>query len=200
MKKILLTCLMVCTLVMTMCMTTFAADSVYFPELPSDWEEHGTDYVLRIDPTYTWGSKYHMYVYTSDNPVVYKGGMPYFPNSYWIKFATYSDGVWTWDDTRGGGSGETFFGETYYFLGSVDISQIVGASKDIVDASNNVVFQPTPPPTMAQKVLMSLEEALMTLSSKVGGVMRILVLCGVGCLASLMALKLFGKVLPIFRV
>lgn len=42
-------------------------------------------------------------------------------------------------------------------------------------------------------------EALTTLSQEVGGVMNILVLCGVGCLACLTVLGLFGRRSLIFR-
>ena len=58
----------------------------------------------------------------------------------------------------------------------------------------NKVFPQTPP--LQELVAVEMEQ----FQKVVVGMMKILTLCGVGCLALLMGLKVFGKVLSIFRV
>lgn len=66
-------------------------------------------------------------------------------------------------------------------------------NQTLYDENGKLVFHPTH--LLKEKTT----EALTTLSQEVGGVMNILVLCGVGCLACLTVLSLFGRHSLIFR-
>lgn len=81
---------------------------------------------------------------------------------------------------------------------SQDISgdiEYIYSSQDIKDTYGEMVF---PPPRPVLETI--LERTEQTIPVRVGGVMKTLTLCGVGCLALLMALGLFGKVLHRFQV
>lgn len=67
------------------------------------------------------------------------------------------------------------------------------ASEDIYDEDNLLFFQGLPLEKVVEK---SLTEILV---KKTVGTLKVLTLCGVGCLALLIALKLFGKKSLIFR-
>lgn len=80
-------------------------------------------------------------------------------------------------------------------MGGFNKDNLVYSDVNVVDRSGNLVF---PPPRPVLEEL--LEKTAMTIPKKVGGVQKTLTLCGVGCLALLTALSLFGKVLSRFRV
>lgn len=72
--------------------------------------------------------------------------------------------------------------------------EIVSSSHNVYDTDGKVVF--LVPPPLKEKT----EEALTNFQVKTGGMMNTLVLCGVGCLALLTVLKLFGKRSLIFHI
>lgn len=73
-------------------------------------------------------------------------------------------------------------------------AQIMESNVNIYDWNGDLVFPQTP----ALEVPTVLE-ALMNLQTTVFGTMKILVLCGVGLIVSLLGLKLFGRVFAIFH-
>ena len=84
--------------------------------------------------------------------------------------------------------------QTYSWGTSIQCKTILYSTDDVCDKDGNVVFPLTPP---LKEVT---EMALANFQTKTGGVMKILVVCGVGLIALLVGLNLFGKVFAIFQV
>lgn len=179
MKKIILIAISVMTF-FALSLTTFAKEYEY-PDLPTPtWSlnDYIIDYSESLD-TYTL-------IYFNDEAwnVVYQGGRYlkfygqngdfdkhmqvfklYSSSNDWEAYTSYEGGTRSFD------SGTTFLASTI----------------DIYTDEDQLVF---PPPRTLQEVLVEEPQVLM---DKVVGVMKTLVVCGVGCLALLIGLNLLRR-------
>ena len=82
---------------------------------------------------------------------------------------------------------------------SIDFNYVYYSTDDIVDYdTGDVLFTPPPPPpppTPPTPLVVSLKAEILKGAQAVVGTMSTLTLCGVGCLALVVVLSLFGKVL-----
>ena len=76
------------------------------------------------------------------------------------------------------------------------VGYVMESNVDLYDWEGEKLFPPAPPLGLEEVVV----ESLNNFQTTTGGTMKVLLLCGVGCLAFLMVLKVFGKVFRIFRV
>lgn len=90
----------------------------------------------------------------------------------------------------------TYNGKTEYTLSLTGYS-FVTSNTTINNTDGSVFFRPA---GLLEEVLEMVKAQMPVLVQTVAGQMKILVACGVGLMALLICLRLFGKVLPIFRV
>lgn len=98
-------------------------------------------------------------------------------------------------------TGEWKVNDPSYSSSGIGLSKtyVVDSNFDIYDKSGNVAFEGggdffTPPPPLAELVLEVTEEELVTVAiPEMVGAMKVLVPCGVGLMALLVGLSLFGK-------
>lgn len=92
------------------------------------------------------------------------------------------------------------FSDAFTSLGTLSQNTILYSSTDVINASDGTVFFQVPPKMeeLYQTIQKVTEQGLET-ELTLAGTIRILVLCGVGLIALLMALNLFGKLFNRFR-
>ena len=131
-------------------------------------------------------------------PVVYDGGLVAGGdiNTFRFKYVGGVNPGFKYQDSRMYSYGDTVNSVTNYEVrwSSFDVEYSTGGL--YFDGDQNFLV---PPPPLAEIVAKGSEEALKDLGITLGGTVKVLVLCGVGCLALLVALKLFGKRSLIFR-
>lgn len=113
----------------------------------------------------------------------------------WIKnrelaYVRYYADIYNYSGTGSNGGWGTL--QQYDYM-SDSFTNVLKSNKDIYDSENVLFFQALPLQEVIQSNLQS------RLQPKVVGEMRILALCGVGLIALLVGLNLFGKVFKIFR-
>ena len=119
------------------------------------------------------GSKFKIYVLWQDN----SGKL------YWNRYET---------------------GQIESYLNGFNYSKVKFTSYDLTNSSGYLYFDGDenfflPPRPLAVEVGAMTEETLVGILPQMGGMMSTLALCGVGCLALLVGLRLFGKRSLIFR-
>lgn len=114
----------------------------------------------------------------------------------WIKhrelaYVRYYADVYNYNGVGNNGGWGTL--QQYDYM-SDSFSNVLKSNKDIYDSENVLFFRALPLEKVIQNNLQK------NLQPKVAGGMKILALCGVGLMALLVGLKVFGKVFKIFRV
>lgn len=192
-----------------MAIPTFAAELVYPTFIPDDeyiiYSIYSDYYVLSFNGdrhkvgfkiwnngnTYAQSTKSTFYFQTNNN------------DSFSESISLYKYNGTSWDFVNELPVSNSVSGYRYYHTQSGgswdDYVTILESNVDIYEYDGSsftdvVVFRPTPP--LLEVVAESMENFQVTTV----GAMKILLLCGVGLIASLVGLKVFGRVLPIFRV
>ena len=191
MKKIILSVSLALLIIVSTCICAFA-DTVDFPEPTLD-PPYTDSYIiyLREDFSYNY---YVCVLYNSDDWTVEVDKNTNY--LVWTKnrdtaYIKYSKSIKT---TEWSGSWGTFSQDNS--VGSITFGNsktIYKSNKDIYDTENKLFFQGLP----LEKVIMkTLTEKMIPMMV---GTLKILVPCGVGCLALLIVLGIFGKKSLIFR-
>lgn len=136
-----------------------------------------------FENTFTSDSKLSLYLKDDNN------------NSYNFSYTIYTIGDGEWERYSG-------YTNEPFFRMSVGSNVLIFESTDDIYKYDGTLFFQAPPEGMslteAIQVMIHLE--MEKFPKILVGAMKILVLCGVGCLALLMVFPLFGKVLRIFRL
>lgn len=193
MKKIVITFLSLFTMIFIMCTTVFASD-IQPPTL--DASQYDSYIVYSYVNSNDYKSYYECVVYKSSD------WTPYIDGKYikWtchvesphVRYTSTSNSIDSYDATGYNGG----WGMMEQYDKEMDGSEgiIYASNRNIYDDEGKLFFQGL----QLQKVVN--QSLTQTLIPKVAGAMKILVVCGISCLALLVVLSLFGKVFYRFRV
>lgn len=181
MKKYLIMMVATFTLMISMCVCAYASD---LPLPPTDNTNNAYLVYKNKDDGYYYAILYN---YNDWTPILNGSNLTWIKHreTAYIRYLSVKSKA---DISNGWG--------TFSQLNNGDsplVESVILSNRNICDSSGKVVFRV--PPKLREET----EKALKKFQITTGGTTNTLILCGVGCLACLMGLKIFGKVFAIFH-
>lgn len=172
---------------------TYSYNDVVLPDFP-DFDVYSADYPYAIIISAADG--YLFYLLPHDNVVLYSAGLRFNSSATVRVYELSADGAsWVYINSQS-------YTSSQYLAKSSYGSSWVWSNFDIYSDSGSLCYEGDlnfHRPPLAEVVQAVTAEGLTEMLPKVAGTMKILALCGVGCLALLVGLRLFGKRSLIYR-